>query len=406
MNDNDDETNLSGMALSIRSCVESTTFDLGGQSTATIQHTIQAAFAQPFRFGNNNQQQQQPQPQPNSTQMIRLTFVTGAGKQARQKYDPSAARTVTSTLQALDYCEDRAASCVLECAGTFKLQHDTGKNLKTVLVFPKVVAIDATKSHNDNAPDEQQSTSSSSALVPKGCPAHKIAVSSPATFERMMRTQCPTWSQKKGCLVALEHLQSMVQDLDDQLLQGQVFSKAEQDFYNDVTALDEKCIMVRKALQQHVETGDLTYDERDLLLQQNTQRRTALVQEWEAKQQQQQQQHESTSKNTTTTINEEDEQYQAALDKVAQRRAHLQQITPHSPPPLKHHVALAKLWKQVAPLLQSEHNAKGRLRTVSETQALARKEALLEEIEQLEVRACCFGEHVVMADWLVGWFEE
>ena len=67
---------------------------------------------------------------------------------------------------------------------------------------------------------------------------------------------------------------------------------------------------------------------------------------------------------------------------------------------------LKKLWKQVAPLLQSEHNAKGRLRTVSETQALARKEALLEEIEQLEVRACCFGEHVVMADWLVGWFEE
>ena len=72
--------------------------------------------------------------------MIRITLVVGAGKLGRQKYDPSALRTVTATLQSVGFVEDRGASCVSDCAGLFKFQHDTGKNLKTVVVFPKLPA--------------------------------------------------------------------------------------------------------------------------------------------------------------------------------------------------------------------------------------------------------------------------
>merc|ERR1719491_781060 len=73
--------------------------------------------------------------------MIRITFITGAGKLGRSRYDENCHKTVTSALRDQGYEEDRAASCVNECAGSFKSQHDTGKNLKTIVVFPKILAL-------------------------------------------------------------------------------------------------------------------------------------------------------------------------------------------------------------------------------------------------------------------------
>ena len=147
-------SSASGLALSIRNAEESETFDLGGQNVSTITNTIQAAFAKPL---------------PLKDKMIRITFVTGAGKQARQKYDEGAARAVTSTLRDLGYEEDRAASCVVECAGTFKLQHDTGKNLKTVVVFPKIVG--GSKNGSGDGTNNANRDESKPSLVPEGCPA-------------------------------------------------------------------------------------------------------------------------------------------------------------------------------------------------------------------------------------------
>lgn len=85
---------------------------MAGNSAETIKKTISSAFVTPLDI----------------TEMIRLTFVTGAGKLGRSRYDDNAAKTVTSTLREFGYVEDRGASCVVECAGSFKSQHDTGKN--------------------------------------------------------------------------------------------------------------------------------------------------------------------------------------------------------------------------------------------------------------------------------------
>lgn len=74
--------------------------------------------------------------------MIRITFITGAGKLGRQRYDEGAPKAVTSTLRELGFEEDRGASCVVECGGSFKSQHDTGKNPKTIVVFPKISGAD------------------------------------------------------------------------------------------------------------------------------------------------------------------------------------------------------------------------------------------------------------------------
>jgi len=61
-------------STAIRGATESETFDLGGQTTTTIEKLIRDAFEEPFAL----------------TEMIRITFVTGAGKQARAKYDADA----------------------------------------------------------------------------------------------------------------------------------------------------------------------------------------------------------------------------------------------------------------------------------------------------------------------------
>ena len=76
------------------SALESETFDLGGQTAATIERTISDAF------GNGNSGAYEF-PQIARGSMIRLTFVTGAGKLGRAKYDDGAAKAVTSTLRSL-----------------------------------------------------------------------------------------------------------------------------------------------------------------------------------------------------------------------------------------------------------------------------------------------------------------
>jgi hypothetical protein len=108
-------TKVHGLAASIRATQESRTFDLAGQNVTTITKMIEAAFQEPFSVEKEG--------------MIRLTFLVGAGKTSRQKYNAGAAKAVTSSLIQCGYKEDRGASCVIECGGSFKTQHDTGKLL-------------------------------------------------------------------------------------------------------------------------------------------------------------------------------------------------------------------------------------------------------------------------------------
>ena len=76
--------------------------------------------------------------------------------------------------------------------------------------------------------------------------------------------------------------------------------------------------------------------------------------------------------------------------KVEERKAKLDNIAPKAPPPLKHEADIAKLRKEIEPLLDVEDASKGRLLSLKETQALGRKEEIEAQIEQLEVRRLPF----------------
>jgi len=254
-------SNISGMAASIRSASESETFDLAGQNVTTITNTIQSAFRDPLP----------------TTEMVRITFVTGAGKLGRQKYDDGAAKAVTSSLRELGFEDDRGASCVVECAGSFKLQHDTGKNLKTVVVFPNITLLeDAAGELNLN--DDNKN---SKPLLEEGSPESLIAMSSSNVFDRMITSKCPSWSQKKGCMTAIESLMSQLKSLDEKLMCGTPLNDAEQDFYDAVSldTLEEKEALVKKKMLAQVESGHITRDELNLLINQVSDRLTIVSDE-------------------------------------------------------------------------------------------------------------------------------
>ena len=351
-------SNLSGLALTIRqNTAESETYDLAGQNVSTITKTIQSAFQDPFPIDK----------------MIRITFVTGAGKLARQKYDEGAAKAVTSTLRELGYDEDRGASAVMECAGSFKQQHDTGKNLKTVVVFPQVVATSSSSAENLQDGMQNMSIGGGASVLPEGSPEQSIAFSSKTVFERMLASKCQTWTQKKGCMGAIGSIKNTLQQVEQKLLNGTPLSDPEQEFYDGVSSasLDEKQALVKEQMQAQVNDGKITAIEKKTLLEQVGERLANLKEEKSTAEQ------ESKPKRVQNLTNQ--------ITKAEERKAKLEKITPKSPPPLKHEAEIGALRKELEPLLQLEE-VKGRLLSIKETQALARKEEIMEQIEQLQVR--------------------
>lgn len=298
------------------------------------------------------------------SETVRLTFVTGAGKLARQKYDENAAKAVTAPLKELGYEDDAGGG-----PGTYKLQHDTGKNLKTVVVYPKV------EGSTDGATGGMEKLSvGGESLIPEGTAEHKVAFASINVFERMISSMCPSWSQKRGCMKAIEELNATIQGLDDKLMTGTPLTDSEQDFYDSVSAqsLADKASKVKELMQSQVEEkGELTTSEKAFLLQQVSDRIETLQKDLT----------EAEKANKAKRV----ETLASNLQKAKDRKEMLSKITPRRPHPLKNDGEIAKLRKELAPLLQMEAAAKGRLLSIKETQALARKEPIEVEIAALEV---------------------
>lgn len=308
--------------------------------------------------------------------MIRITFITGAGKLGRQRYDDNAARTLTLELRDLGYVEDRGASCVVECAGCYKSQHDTGKNLKTIVVFPKIQDV-ASQMGALGLDDAEKGP----VILEDGSPTHMIAMSSGNVFKRMVDSKCPSWSQKKQCLLAIQDVQNIIADLDSKLMKGSPFMDSEQEFYDVVSmdALKEKETFIKAEMAQHVEKGTVTKVEKEKLINQVTEKTETLEGEIE------------TARKNNKKIRVE--KLNGQKDKALERKANLEKITAKSPHPLRNQGEIEKLRKEIQPMVKLEAEARGRLLTLKETTAMAKKDEIEEEILILEEKSR-------------GWFEE
>ena len=298
--------------------------------------------------------------------MIRITFVTGAGKLGRQRYDENAAKILTSTLRDLGYTEDRGASCVVECAGSYKSQHDTGKNLKTIVVFPLIQTL-------AEAAGEMTLEDKGPAILEEGSPQQMMAMASKNTFEKMLSSKCPGWSQKKICIAVLGEVKAIVESLDGKLLKGNPLTDSEQEFYDacDLTSLEQKETYVKNEMHKQVEEGRITTLEKKRLLNQVGEKLKNLEEEIV----------DATKNKKPKKL----QKLQTQKCKLTERQSNLDDITPCSPHPLKHQPEIEKLRKEMQPLLKIEQAAKGRLLSIKETAAMTRKEEIEDDILYLEV---------------------
>jgi hypothetical protein len=324
-----------GLASSIRAATESETFDLGGLGPDTIQNVVEHAMNEPFAL----------------SEMIRITLVVGAGKQSRQKYNVGAMKVVITTLQnTCGFTEDRGASCVLECQGMYKVQHDTAKNLKTVVIFPKIVP-----NKSGTASASTSGGGDSSLLFPKSSMEYKVAASSLSVFQNMVQAKCPTWSQKKTLLQLIEQdlVEKIISPVDDLLMRGQRVPEDLQNYYDNVLVeISEKQQFVKETMHNQVDASNLTQLEVDHLLEQV--------------------QHK------ISTVNDNPK----AVAKANERLQKLTSISPISHAKLTHHAELGRLWKQVNNIQIPDTT--GRLLSVQESQLIGKRDELLEEIDQLE----------------------
>jgi len=303
--------------------------------------------------------------------MIRITFLVGGGKLSRSKYDAKAMQTVTSTLKQLDYTEDRGASCVLECGGCYKTQHDTNKNVLTVVVFPKVDGGKDNNNQQTNCQGEEYEP-----LIPTNSPGYKLALCSlNPTFHNLLSTYCPTYLEKKECQSCIEGLLQVEQAIENKLTKGQPLDAGEQAFYDESQDLKEKYTTVQKEASKHVEDGRLTVDEKAILVEMNEKRIQTLMAE-----------------KSSASVAEK-------LKKAMTRKQQLQSsddvlsMNVSYPPPLRHESQLTTLRKKLLPLYALEEASRGRLLTLNETRLMTEKEEIEAEIERLELNSC-------------GWFEQ
>ena len=166
------------LAMEVRQSKESEQFDLAGYGPNSVAKMVQDAFTTPLPLDS----------------MVRLSFVVGGGKKVRQKYNDGLVRELTSALSGIGFTEDKGAALALECAGQYKYQHDTSKDLMFVHVFPRVDPAAAAALAPGDGPGVPDAMS----------PTQLLLFSEPAVFERMVAAKTPSFAQRRRVLDVLK----------------------------------------------------------------------------------------------------------------------------------------------------------------------------------------------------------
>jgi len=236
----------SGLAGKVRRCQGSDEFDLAGKSQAACEDLVKTAFVEPFVL----------------KQMIKITFVVGAGKAGRQKYGDALPRDFMCALNNIGFDSDDAACTELSAAGRYKYQHDTSKNLLFVHVFPRVVAPegDAEAEGEDGAPAERVQRS----------PAEVLAECEMDDFQRMVTAHVTTYTTKKRLLDSIREKLAKLEEAEQKMIAREAVDATLQNLYDTLSAdgLKAKVKVMAVELQASIDGGELTSDERTQVMEQ------------------------------------------------------------------------------------------------------------------------------------------
>lgn len=231
-----------GLVGKIRGATESDLFDLAGYTEARVRDLIEKSFSTPLET---------------CTEMVKFTFTIGGGKLVRSRYDDSMSKWIVSALKDVNFDEDRSAACDLNSQGTFKQQHDTGQNLKTISVFPFVAF----------AHEKESAQQGGNAATARVAGKDSAVVSADLdTLRALVASKTESWSQRKRILTILQDYVSKMKELGEKLMRGEMLSPDEQHEYDLSSGCDEEKLgWLQSEIKDMVDKGKLTADEQEQL---------------------------------------------------------------------------------------------------------------------------------------------
>jgi hypothetical protein len=242
-----DSGEIHGLAGEIRTALESDQYDLGGYNEVRAYDLIHNAFGTPL---------------PAPTKMIKCQFVVGGGKLVRSRYDDDLPKWLIAALREIGYTEDRSAAETFDSQGTYKQQHDTGQNLKYLIIYPRVACA--------SAPAAAGSTNAAEAsMMDEHSPEYVALVADKATFQDMVGAKVTSYAQKKKLLKFLQGKYEEFKKIEEKLVSGAQLSSVEQHFYDCNSGADEeKIVWLQNEIKLMVDRGELTSREKTDLLRQ------------------------------------------------------------------------------------------------------------------------------------------
>jgi len=223
---------IHGLALEVRNGDLMDLYDLSGYTQSQVVALCNDAFGTPIP----------------ASDAMRASFTIGGGKNSRQKYSEELPKYFKGALRDIGFEEDRGASCCLQCQGSFKYQHDTDKNVKTMHVFPHVTLPEVAAAGEDDglfwAPDTMS-------------PEYMATVCSLKTFKLMTQAKVPTFGQKKILCQQMKEMGTRIQGFEERLCNMDSLSDAEQELYDaaDLEAMAEKIKWIEEGMETMVNSG-------------------------------------------------------------------------------------------------------------------------------------------------------
>jgi hypothetical protein len=352
-----DSGEIHGLAGEIRAALESDQYDLGGYNEVRAYDLIHNAFGTPL---------------PTPTKMIKCQFVVGGGKLVRSRYDEDLPKWLIAALREIGYTEDRSSAETFDSQGTYKQQHDTGQNLKYLIIYPRVACASSSAAAGSTNGAEVSTLDEHS-------PEYVALVADKATFQDMVGAKVTSYAQKKKLLKFLQDKHEEFKKIEEKLVSGQQLSSVEQHLYDSNSGADEeKILWLQNEIKLMVDRAELTSREKiDLLKQIDTNiasNQTEL--------------NEARAENKPKKV----EKLEAKLAALQQRKTVVQAISPISLD-LPNSADIQKLYLKIFPLQALEEKS----RSMSLT---------LADLKQLELKADLEAEIKALQTERRGWFQD
>ena len=171
-----------------------------------------------------------------------------------------------AAMRELEYNEDSSASCLPDCQGTYKSQHDTSQNLKYFYVFPKVAALEGGGGGGGKSSSSSSTSADAAPSLDTTSKEYLVVPADASTFQEMVQRKVTSWSQKKKLLELLKEKAEEFITISNKAMTKKL-NPLEEEISNANSGCDEeKIAWLQSEIKGMVEKGQLTEKEKTEVL--------------------------------------------------------------------------------------------------------------------------------------------